>query len=180
MKTVYLVRHCQTTGQAPDAPLTEKGFADAVILADFLANLGIERIVSSPYTRAVQSIEPFAKRTGITLETDARVQERTLTTEPISDWMTMIRAAFNDIDLRYPGGETGREVRERALAALDDILAHPASTTVVVSHGGWSSSVLHHYTETFGFDDWQGMTNPDVYRLTFNGDRIEEIVRVWD
>jgi 2,3-bisphosphoglycerate-dependent phosphoglycerate mutase len=127
----------------------------------------------------VQSIEPFARRFDIPLETDARVQERTLTTETTGDWMTMIRAAFNDIDIRFPGGETGREVLERALAALNDVLAHPAKTSVMVSHGGWSAALLHHFTASFGFEDWQGMSNPDVYRLTFNGDKVEEIVRIW-
>lgn len=181
MKTIYLVRHCKTTGQEPDAPLTPEGFEQAERLADFLAGRGIERIVSSPYRRAVQSIEPFARQSGLTLETDERVRERTLTTEMADDWMTMIRAAFNDINLRYPGGETGVEVRDRALAAITEVLAHPATVTAVVSHGGWSSSLLNYHDPTFGFDQWQAMTNPDVFRLTFdeNGALLERM-RVWE
>jgi 2,3-bisphosphoglycerate-dependent phosphoglycerate mutase len=181
MKTIYLVRHCKTSGQEPDAPLTPKGLEQAERLAAFLAGRGIERIVSSPYRRAVQSIEPFARQSGLTLETDERVRERTLTTEPITDWIPTIRAAFHDINLRYPGGETGVEVRERALAAIADVLAHPASVTAVVSHGGWSSSLLNHHDPAFGFDQWQAMTNPDVFRLTFDEEGVlQERVRVWE
>lgn len=32
----YLVRHCQATGQEPDAPLTETGQQQAIALADWL------------------------------------------------------------------------------------------------------------------------------------------------
>src|SRR3954453_2868357 len=44
--TIYLVRHCQSTGQAPDAPLTDLGRQQARRLADALDELGIERIIS--------------------------------------------------------------------------------------------------------------------------------------
>lgn len=181
MKTIYLVRHCKTSGQEPDAPLTPEGLEQAERLAGFLAGRGIERIVSSPYRRAMQSIEPFARQSGLTLETDERVRERTLTAGLVDDWMTMIRAAFNDIHLRYPGGETGAEVRDRALAAINDVLAHPATVTAVVSHGGWSSSLLNYHDPTFGFAQWQAMTNPDVFRLTFDENGVlHERVRVWE
>src|SRR4051812_46465684 len=52
---LLLVRHCQSSGQAPDAPLTPLGQQQADQLADLLQARGIARIVSSPYTRAVQT-----------------------------------------------------------------------------------------------------------------------------
>ncbi len=61
-KTVYLVRHCQTSGQEPDAPLTEQGHRQAVLLAQTLADEPLERIVSSPYLRAYQTALPLAER----------------------------------------------------------------------------------------------------------------------
>src|SRR5688572_30586312 len=45
---LYLVRHCQSSGQAPDAPLTPLGRQQAERLATTLRSHGIARIVSSP------------------------------------------------------------------------------------------------------------------------------------
>src|SRR5207245_4789289 len=60
--TLYLVRHCRAAGQAPEAPLTAEGLAQAERLADVLAPLAPDRILSSPFRRAVQSVEPLAAR----------------------------------------------------------------------------------------------------------------------
>jgi 2,3-bisphosphoglycerate-dependent phosphoglycerate mutase len=58
-QVLYLVRHCQATGQEPDAPLTELGRQQAISLADWLGEVPIGHIISSPFTRAVQSITPL-------------------------------------------------------------------------------------------------------------------------
>jgi broad specificity phosphatase PhoE len=51
--------------------------------------------------------------------------------------MRMIEAG--GLDIRWPGGETGREVRDRVLATYTTIIdrhRHQAGTVLVVSHGG--------------------------------------------
>ena len=96
MKTIYAVRHCRASGQAPDAPLTAEGVVQAAALADFLAPLGIERIVVSPYLRAQQSIAPLAARLGLVVEQDARLVERVLSTGERADWLERLRESFED------------------------------------------------------------------------------------
>lgn len=83
MTTVYLVRHAQPVYQgyqeAPElAPLSEKGRADSERLADFLQGKGIEQIYSSPYPRAVQTLEPLARRLGLPIELEPDLRERTV------------------------------------------------------------------------------------------------------
>jgi 2,3-bisphosphoglycerate-dependent phosphoglycerate mutase len=73
MKTLYVVRHCKAEGQEADAPLTLEGVAQANRLADSLAAANIERIISSPYVRATQSIAPLARRLGLAIELDVRL-----------------------------------------------------------------------------------------------------------
>ena len=41
---LYLVRHCQATGQGSDAPLTETGKQQAIELADRFSKVPIELI----------------------------------------------------------------------------------------------------------------------------------------
>jgi len=62
---LYLVRHCQATGQEPDAPLTPSGEHQAEQLAIFLQRFMIGRVVSSPYLRARQSVGRLSFRTAI-------------------------------------------------------------------------------------------------------------------
>src|SRR5688572_21382147 len=62
---LYLARHCQSSGQEPDAPLTALGRQQADQLGAWLLPRGIVRIVSSPYLRARQSVEPLARQLGI-------------------------------------------------------------------------------------------------------------------
>jgi broad specificity phosphatase PhoE len=75
-QTLYIVRHCKATGQQPEAPLTPAGLADAALLADQLAALPLDRIISSPFLRARQTIVPLAERLGLPIASDARLAER--------------------------------------------------------------------------------------------------------
>lgn len=68
--TLFLLRHTaagdRRTWKGVDAtrPLTKKGRRQADVLAESLADRGIEKIFTSPYTRCVQSVEPLARAIG--------------------------------------------------------------------------------------------------------------------
>lgn len=47
-KTVYMVRHCQATGQELQAELTDKGIEQAKELMRFFEKRNIKHIISSP------------------------------------------------------------------------------------------------------------------------------------
>jgi 2,3-bisphosphoglycerate-dependent phosphoglycerate mutase len=160
------VRHCRATGQEPAAELTSDGRAQAEALADVLADRGVERIVSSPWQRAVDSIAPLALRLGLTVERDERLRERTLSDGPLPDWRERLRASFDDPDLCLPGGESSRAATARAIAALDGARAHAAHATVVVTHGNLLALILRTVDPGIGFDHWQALSNPDLYRLS--------------
>lgn len=174
---IYWIRHCATTGQAPEAPLTSTGHAQAQHLADVLAPFGITRIVSSPYRRALQSIEPFAARTGITVEPDGRIRERLLSTEPLADVRLTLKHTFDDADFAAPGGETSREATARASAAFSDIMS-AGSTTAVVSHGNLTSLLLRRLGWPMDFDASLRLTNPDLFRID-PIDATVTITRLW-
>jgi 2,3-bisphosphoglycerate-dependent phosphoglycerate mutase len=164
--TVFLVRHCQSTGQEPDAPLTDLGHQQAARLADVLADAGIRRIVSSPYTRARQSIEPLAVRLGLPVETDERLIERVLAGASLPDWRERIRASFDDLDVALPGGESSRVAMARAASALADVLGQHVLPAVMVSHGNLLAALLHHLDGRPGFETWSALSNPDVFGMS--------------
>jgi len=72
--TIHLIRHAEAGSRrawaAPDElrPLTPAGAARAERIAEELAGDGIARVLSSPYVRCVQSVEPLAARLGLEVE----------------------------------------------------------------------------------------------------------------
>ncbi len=181
MERVLLVRHCESSGQAPDAPLTARGLEQAQALAEFLAPRPIARIVSSPYLRARQSVAPLAGKLGLELETDVRLAERRLSPEPIDGWRDVVKRSFDEPDHRAPGGESGGETLARGLAALRPLLDSGKSDALVVvaSHGQLLSLVLHSIDGRFGFAGWESLSNPDVHAVARDAAGRLSFRRVW-
>jgi 2,3-bisphosphoglycerate-dependent phosphoglycerate mutase len=177
-KVLYVVRHCQAEGQEPSASLTERGKQQAEALCAFLADFDVQRIVSSPFARAIESIRPLSARLGIPVETDQRLEERTLSTVPLADWREQLRVSFQDLDRVIGGGESSRGAMQRARAAVADILGHPAERTVVVTHGNLMALMLKTFDDRIGFELWERLTYPDVYAVTVRGAQ-RTIRRVW-
>jgi 2,3-bisphosphoglycerate-dependent phosphoglycerate mutase len=174
------VRHCKAAGQEPEAPLTAEGLRQAEQLADFFAEQKVDRIVSSPFERAIASIRPYAARIGIAIETDGRLGERVLSAEPLPDWMERLRASFADLDRRLPGGESSREAMERGAGVIEDCRRRPETNTVVVTHGNLMTLILRAYDDHYGYEEWKSLTNPDVYELCWTeGAGETSIRRLW-
>lgn len=178
MKRLYIVRHCSAAGQAPDAPLTSEGKAQAQRLADFLQDKEIEPIISSPYVRAVNSIEPLAERLNLEVQVDPRLSERILSPEPLENWLDCLKHTFTDFDLAYDGGESSRQAMNRVVAVVDELLPRHPESVVVVTHGNLMTLLLRYFDKRFGFEEWAALTNPDVYLVTVNGSE-SNVERVW-
>jgi len=165
MRRLLLVRHCQSSGQHAEASLTDLGHAQARALAERLAAHPIDRVVSSTYRRARETLAPFAARAGLELHVDERLVERRLSPEPIDGWRDVVARSFVDPDFAVPGGESAREVLARGWAALESILEAGHSLPAVASHGQLISLVLQRIDPSFGFADWQALSNPDVHLI---------------
>ena len=78
--SVLLLRHARAgeraawTGDDRLRPLDERGLRQALALRD-LAQRAIGRIVSSPYRRCIETVEPLAEALGIPIELDDRLAE---------------------------------------------------------------------------------------------------------
>ena len=164
-RNLILVRHCQAAGQEPDAVLTAEGLAQAEELSRFLSDYPIDFLAASRFRRARQSIEPYAAEADLPIHMDSRLNERTLSAEPVENWRAVVRDSFDDHDLRAPGGESAREVLLRAWAALDDVMEAGHALPLVVTHGNLMALVLHSLDPAFGHGGWESLTNPDVYHL---------------
>jgi 8-oxo-dGTP diphosphatase len=79
--SVYLVRHAKAgsarnwTGDDRLRPLTAAGELQAEALAHRLSSLAAATLISSPYLRCVQTLEPLARRLGCDVANDERLAE---------------------------------------------------------------------------------------------------------
>ena len=178
-KKFYLVRHGNAKGQEPDAVLTEDGCLQAEIIADLLRSLGINRIVSSTFRRAVDSIRPLAKSLELPIETDVRLIEASLSAVNYPDWIDRLKATFDDYDLSYDGGESSRDATARAVASINDVLTMDGSLPVIVSHGRLLSLLLRHLDKRYGFEFWQALTSPDIFSVIVQDSGDVAVTRLW-
>ena len=71
---VLLVRHAQAgdrdrwEGRDEERPLTAEGQAQAEGLTEVLAGYEVDRVLSSPYVRCTQTVEPLAAARGLPVE----------------------------------------------------------------------------------------------------------------
>jgi 2,3-bisphosphoglycerate-dependent phosphoglycerate mutase len=163
VRCLYLIRHCAAEGQAPDAPLTGAGRKQAERLADVLHDAGIDRIISSPFRRARESIAPLARRLGLAVDIDDRLAERVLGSGFV-DWRAALRATFDDPDLCFDGGESCRVATARGVTVLEEVLHGQAQTAAIVTHGNLLALLLRHFDPRVGYAEWERLTNPDVFR----------------
>jgi 8-oxo-dGTP diphosphatase len=77
----FVVRHAKAgsrrrfEGDDTLRPLSRNGRVQANGITDLLAHRDIERILTSPYIRCVQTVEPLAAQLGLPVEADDRLAE---------------------------------------------------------------------------------------------------------
>lgn len=167
-----LIRHATGAGQAPDAPLTAKGAAQAANLVDVLTELDAGPLYSSPFTRAQDTLAPYAKASGQKITVLPELRERLLSPDMLSDWQEHIRRSFYISTYAAAGGESHTHVFVRAARAFRVIAAEGGKLPTIVTHGGVISALFSRADPNFGFEDWKDLRNPDVFEVEIADRRI--------
>jgi 2,3-bisphosphoglycerate-dependent phosphoglycerate mutase len=166
----FFVRHAKPVIPRPGGPddyhrpLTREGKAQAEQLVDELAKLKPTLIASSPYLRAIQTVEPLARAIGIPVRTDHDLREWDSGCRPTPDYAR-------------PAAESLHQLTDRATTILTS-LAREHRAVVVGSHGTLISRALVGFGLTTV--DWafsQAMPMPAIYRLHFADDQVTAMGR---
>jgi broad specificity phosphatase PhoE len=157
MKTVYFLRHGETTGnrglkhQFPETPLSEYGLVQASKAGEHFANIPIEVILASPFMRAQQTAHAVAERTNVPIETTDLFAELR---RPHALWgmhwlhprslLTMARIYLNADKpaWRYSDEENLEEFHARARRALECLADRPERVILVVTHRGFMANLV--------------------------------------
>ena len=178
---VYLIRHAHSA-YSPDEmrELSPSGHAAAKHVADLLEGRAVSRIVSSPYTRAIQTVQPLADRLGVAVEIQPDLRERLLCTEVLDDFYGPLERAWRDFDFCYPGAESSAAAQDRVRTAIERIVDGSEGRHVVVaSHGNALALFLRTLDAAVDFAFWARMTTPDVYVVDVGIARPWTYRRIW-
>jgi len=138
-----------------DPKLTELGRQQAEAAAEALAGAAggrIRRIICSPYTRALQTAAPLARRLNLPIFVTPTVRERYAFSCDIGSPRTELSLAWPDLDFSHLDEvwwpaieEPDHEIEARARLFRAEMAALPDwQDTVVVSHWGFILAMTGH------------------------------------
>ncbi|MEG6585507.1 alpha-ribazole phosphatase [Dendrosporobacter sp. 1207_IL3150] len=152
MTKIILVRHGQTFWNLElkyqghtDIELTDLGISQAKKVSQRLKDIQVSAIYASDLSRAYKTAEYIAENHKLPVIAVPEFREISfgewegLNYNKINEgWPDVMGKLFTHPDeIRIPGGETFRELKERAQRAIDELVAkHNNETIIVVSHGG--------------------------------------------
>ena len=177
--TYYFIRHAHSnyTPDEINRPLSDKGL-ESLEKLDFLADKPITAIYSSPYQRAIQTVEPLAQSLKLAIQTDKRLIERKLSSQAIAD--QDFEEAFMQLWSRptfsLVGGESNQQAQQRALALLHELESkHRNEEIIISSHGNLICILLSAFDPSIDYNFWCGLSMPDVLVL----DKDERITHLF-
>jgi broad specificity phosphatase PhoE len=155
---LLLIRHAESSWNAADRwqghgdpPLSDRGRAQANALARELDREAIDVLVSSDLQRAAETAAILGQARSLQPEWNPRLREL-----DIGDWEGLTRDQIQrtagdvlrrfddgDLDVRPGGGENLREIEQRAVSAVTELIAaHPGRRLAVVTHLGVIRALL--------------------------------------
>jgi len=149
MAEIILVRHGETDWNVTevfrgriDVALNEAGVKQAELLAKYLSGIKIEAICASPLKRALRTAEIIDGYYGLGVNIVPGLIDfdygewQGLSHQEVKGRYSELYAAWinHPEGVKMPGGESLDNVRERAMAVVNDIINTYAGTVVLVSH----------------------------------------------
>lgn len=187
-KVFYIFRHGETDWNKEhrcqghtNTTLNENGVSQAMNLAEKMSKYPLEAVFSSDLERAFKTGSMVAEKLNIPIFKDSRLREmcngkaegmlfeeaRVHFGEEL--WQRFICFKNENNEVGFPEGETRKEVRERFLNALEEIIQFKDYFHVGIStHGGALRNVLHSFLP----EDHPTIAIPNcvVYRLEYQAE----------
>lgn len=182
-KNIYFIRHADSPfifGKERARPLSEDGIRQSQKVKSRLSNIHFDLFLSSPYKRSIQTLEPFTEEKNIIIKESLKEKrmkgDYKLSKAELNNY---IKKGFIEKDFKLNGGESTREVWERSLPIINDLLSNGEYKNIAIgTHGNIMTCILNYFDTNIGYDFWRNSTKPDVYKLVFNDKTLCKIERV--
>lgn len=184
---VYMVRHGESPkleGNERTRGLTEKGSLDAHRVTDILKTEGIDTFISSPYKRAVLTIEKAADFYGKEVVIYENLKECMFSNEDqiISDKEVypLVKKMFANQDFTLTEGESYKDCQRRVVKVLKEILMDFQGQKIVIgTHGLVMTLMMNYFDNQYGFEFLMQTSKPDIYKLEFKDEQLMNVERLW-
>jgi probable phosphoglycerate mutase len=167
---IYLLRHAESAdptvfhGAESDIGLSALGIRQTELVADALAPLRPDAVVSSGMRRAIATATPLALRCGLTVQIEPDLHERKVSTmsgkpfhgndgiwpETVRRWMA------GETSFAHAGAESFDDLQARLLPAWQRVIdRHSDKTVVVIAHGVVCKALLVSLLPGWSVVDWE-------------------------
>ncbi|MEG1255020.1 histidine phosphatase family protein [Clostridium sp.] len=181
MTKIYFVRHAKPDFSVHEdliRPLTEEGLKDSKNVTEFLKDKEITKVYASPYKRAIDTVRGLADKLNLDIIIKNDLRERAVSEEWIEDFNAFSKGQWEDFNYKLPKGECLKEVQERNVQALQEILKESCGNNIVIgTHGTALSTIINHHNKSFGYDEFNRIKNimPWIVVMEFQGQNLVNI-----
>ncbi len=176
-KNLYLIRHgkAEMEGSDRERVLDSDGIIQAISLCKKIKiqfqNQEI-KIISSPFKRAMQTIEKLSQDMAADIEKSQSLEEINIGKDQNLSKHQIIEKMWSDKDFKVENGASQSEhvnkIKDKMNEILDDFYKNDYNL-ILISHGNSIGIILKYFLDTnFTFNDWKKISMPDMYCLSFN------------
>ncbi len=176
-KKLYLIRHGKAAMEGSDRErvLDSDGIIQANSLCKKIKNQFQDqkiRIISSPFKRAMQTIEKLSQDMAADIEKSQSLEEINIGKDQNLSKHQIIEKMWSDKNFKVKNGSSQSEhidkIRDELKQILDDFYKKDYNL-ILISHGNSIGIILKYFLDTdFTFNDWKKISMPDMYCLSFN------------
>ncbi|AFQ13042.1 TPA: histidine phosphatase family protein [Bacillus pacificus] len=181
MTTIYFVRHAHSTytKEERERPLSEKGQLDAENVTHLLKDRHIDVVISSPYKRAIQTVQGIANTYDVSIQIEEDLRERLLSSESVTDFNDAVQKVWEDWDFAHEGGESNDVAQRRAVICMQNILKKYKDKNIVIgTHGNIMVLLMNYFDSKYDFRFWKTIRMPDIFKLNFHNEDLVSSERI--
>ncbi|GMR65742.1 MULTISPECIES: histidine phosphatase family protein [Bacillus] len=184
---IYMVRHGESPrleGSERTRGLTEKGKMDTHRVTDVLKMEGIDTFISSPYNRAMLTIEAAANFYEKEIIVYENLKECRFVSEdqiiPDKEVYPLVKKMFSNPDFAHMEGESYKDCQRRVVKVLKEILMDFQGQKIVIgTHGLVMTLMMNCFDNQYGFEFLINTSKPDIYKLEFNDEQLLNVEKLW-
>jgi 2,3-bisphosphoglycerate-dependent phosphoglycerate mutase len=169
---LLLLRHAESrfdaaTGDA-ERGLSTTGLRQAQALVAALSAARPDRLFTSPYRRARDTLQPTAAALRLPVTVEPALRECEFQRTSGERWPAPIARAWAQRATAAVGFEPALQCQRRVVDCLQRLLSdHPQLCLLVASHGNAIALALNYIDATFDFTSWQRMPMPALFEVDF-------------
>lgn len=184
---IYMVRHGESPkldGGERTRGLTEKGSLDVHRVTDILKTEGIDTFISSPYKRAILTIEKTANLYEREILIYENLKECMFSSgdQVISDKEVypLVQKMFSNPGYALAEGESYADCQRRVVKVLKGILMDFQGQKIVIgTHGLVMTLMMNYFDKQYGFEFLMNTSKPDIYKMEFKEKQLMNVERLW-